>query len=231
MPQTGDGGDGVVMAGRPLSVPRIDRRRRAAAGADRRLVQETFDELARDLDVGPIYDRLMRSTIRAIALVGVLAGGMVAFAPAAQGHPGHPPDTSYASIRVNVGASYCLHWSALVDGAPVNVSPCDLYRANTWDIIYLDDHRYFIRVSGTNKCLTTPYWANYHGVLYECYGYADQQWVNETVRVEPPVRWLVKFRNVAHNQCLAGPNWARGSVLLYDCLPYADQEWWVGRVG
>jgi hypothetical protein len=173
----------------------------------------------------------MRSTIRTIALVGVLAAGMLAFAPAAQGHEGHPPNAHYASVRVNVGAQYCLHPSSLVNGAPVSVSPCDLYRSNTWDIIYLDDHRYFIRVSDTNKCLTTPYWADYYGVLYECYGYADQQWVNEVVTVEPPVRWSVKFRNVAHNRCLTGPNWARGSVLLYDCLPHADQEWWVGTVG
>lgn len=167
----------------------------------------------------------------------MLAAGTVAFVPAAQAHPGHPPNAYYSSIRVNVGAQYCLHPTALVDGAPVNVEPCDLYRSNTWDLIYLDDHghpddhMYFIRVSGTNKCLTTPYWANYHGVLYTCYGFADQQWVHHTVTVEPPVRWLATLRNVAHNRCLTGPNWARGRTLLYDCLPYADQQWWFGVVG
>jgi hypothetical protein len=90
---------------------------------------------------------------------------------------------------------------------------------------------YFVRVFGTNKCLTTPQWANYYAVLYRCYGFADQEWIHQTIRVEHPVGWLAKLRNVANNRCLTGPNWARGSVLLYDCLPYADQQWRVSIIG
>ncbi len=165
-----------------------------------------------------------------IALVGMLAGGMVIFAPAAHADHVDPPSVHYSSLTVNAGAQYCLHPSSLANGAPVELSPCDLYRSNTWDIIYLDDVRYFIRVSDPNKSLTTPEWADFHAVLYECYGYADQQWYQEVVGGAAP-RWLSTFRNVAYDQCLVGPNWAHGAAVLYQCQPYGDQQWWVGRIG
>jgi hypothetical protein len=173
----------------------------------------------------------MTSTLRMIVLVGMLVGGMLVLAPAAHADPVDPPNAGHTAIVVNAGAQYCLHPTSLTNGAPVELSPCDLYRSNTWDVIYLDDHRYFIRVSDTNKCLTTPEWADFHAVLYECYGYADQQWYQDVIRVEFPIGWLTKLRNVAHEQCLVGPNWAHGAAVLYYCQPHSDQEWWLRRVG
>lgn len=159
-------------------------------------------------------------------VAGVLAAGLGAFAPAGSADPGHPPDAVRSAITVNAGGQ-CLHPTRIVNNARLSLGQCDGRYSNTWDIIYVTDHQYFIRVSGSNKCLTAPSWADYYAVLYECGYYADQLWYNDTVAVEAPVRWMVKFRNVAHGKCLVGPWWAPNTALAYQCLDYDDQEWWV----
>lgn len=175
----------------------------------------------------------MKATVRVLALIVVLVAGILTgSAPAQADEPAaeavaNPPDVYGWSINVNAPHYGCLQPAWVADGAPIVFARCSA-RSNTWDLIHRTDGRYFIRVSGTNKCLTTPSWADFHAVLYECYGYANQQWIPQKLDPAAPTWGVVKFRNVEHQgHCLTGPTWANGYAVLYNCLNFADQRWWV----